>query len=66
MNTLMYESPLTLQHIKIVKETLRYEVVGPIAKNLACGDTGLGAMTEWKDIVRIVIDKFNLDKKSST
>lgn len=25
--------------------------------------TGLGAMTEWKDIAQIVVDKFQLSKK---
>lgn len=40
MNTLMYEHPLTAEHIRIVKEILRYEVVGPISKGLACGDVG--------------------------
>lgn len=79
MNTLMYEHPLTAEHIRIVKEVLRYEVVGPIGKVLACGDIGecepkcwrihacwcvlglgMGAMTEWKDIVAIVIERFQL------
>lgn len=63
MNTLMYEHPLTAEHLRVVRDVLHYEVVGPIGKNLACGDTGLGAMTEWKDIVAIVARKFNLIKK---
>lgn len=40
MNTFMYEHPLTAEHIRVVKEVLRYEVVGPIGKALACGDIG--------------------------
>lgn len=40
MNTLMYEHPLTAEHLRIVKDVIRYEVVGPIGKNLACGDIG--------------------------
>ncbi|KAL5520169.1 hypothetical protein ACEPAG_1829 [Sanghuangporus baumii] len=63
MNTLMYEHPLTAEHLRIVRDVLRYEVVGPIGKNLACGDIGLGAMTEWKDIVDIVVRRFKLIKK---
>lgn len=63
MNTLMYEHPLTAEHLRVVRDVLHYEVVGPIGKNLACGDIGLGAMTEWKDIVAIVARKFNLIKK---
>ncbi|KAF8742613.1 hypothetical protein AX14_003246 [Amanita brunnescens Koide BX004] len=40
MNTLMYEHPLTTEHFRIVREVVRYHVVGPISKNLACGDVG--------------------------
>lgn len=40
MNTLMYEHPLTAEHLRIVREVVRYHVVGPIGKNLACGDVG--------------------------
>jgi phosphopantothenoylcysteine decarboxylase len=40
MNTLMYEHPLTAEHIRLVRDIVRYNVVGPIGKNLACGDVG--------------------------
>ncbi|KAJ4485587.1 flavoprotein [Lentinula aciculospora] len=60
MNTLMYEHPLTSEHLRIVREVVRYTVVGPIGKGLACGDVGLGAMTEWRDIVQIVVERFKL------
>lgn len=40
MNTLMYEHPLTAEHLCIVREVVQYHVVGPIGKNLACGDVG--------------------------
>ncbi|KZT09258.1 flavo protein [Laetiporus sulphureus 93-53] len=63
MNTLMYEHPLTSEHIHILREVIGYEVLGPIGKKLACGDVGLGAMIEWKDIVQIVLDKFALVKR---
>ncbi|KAJ3758136.1 flavoprotein [Lentinula raphanica] len=63
MNTLMYEHPLTSEHLRIIREVVRYTVVGPIGKGLACGDVGLGAMTEWRDIVQIVVDHFKLVKK---
>jgi len=36
----MYEHPLTPEHLRIVKEVVQYNIVGPIAKNLACGDVG--------------------------
>jgi phosphopantothenoylcysteine synthetase/decarboxylase len=110
MNTLMYEHPLTSEHIRVVRDVVRYEIVGPIGKALACGDVGtylrafcsplsrwfflsqfsvfcdcysmlsflrrghwhvlishqtigLGAMSEWRDIVQIVVEKFRLYQK---
>ncbi|KIK24517.1 hypothetical protein PISMIDRAFT_401734 [Pisolithus microcarpus 441] len=62
MNTLMYEHPLTAEHLRVVRDVVRYNVVGPIGKNLACGDAGLGAMTEWRDIVSIVVEKYQLQQ----
>lgn len=63
MNTLMYEHPLTAEHVRIVQDVVRYHIVGPIGKNLACGDVGLGAMTEWSDIVKIVVNQMKLTRK---
>ncbi|EIW74723.1 flavo protein [Coniophora puteana RWD-64-598 SS2] len=63
MNTLMYEHPLTAEHLRVVREVVKYEVVGPIGKLLACGDIGMGAMTEWKDIVQIAVDRLKLVRK---
>ena len=40
MNTLMYEHPLTAEHIQTVKDVIKYNVVGPVGKKLACGDIG--------------------------
>lgn len=40
MNTQMYLHPLTASHLNVVSGTLGYTVVGPIGKELACGDTG--------------------------
>ena len=83
MNTLMYEHPLTNEHLRIIRDIIGYQVVGPIGKTLACGDVGkymdqtsrkcvtervsfvagLGAMTEWRDIVHIVVEKFSLIRR---
>jgi phosphopantothenoylcysteine decarboxylase len=79
MNTFMYEHPLTAEHLRVVRDVIKYNVVGPIGKALACGDigmflynlpgvprtmshqtTGMGAMTEWREIVKIVVDSFQL------
>jgi hypothetical protein len=40
MNTLMYNHPLTSEHLRVVKDVIGYHVVGPIGKALACGDVG--------------------------
>jgi len=63
MNTHMYLHPLTEIHLSVVTTALGYTVVGPIGKNLACGDVGTGAMTEWLEIVQIVVNKFKLTCK---
>ncbi|KAL4071993.1 hypothetical protein J3A83DRAFT_4188063 [Scleroderma citrinum] len=63
MNTLMYKHPLMAKHLHIVCEVMQYNVISPVRKNLVCGDVGLGAMTEWRDIVKIVVDRFCLQLK---
>lgn len=60
MNTHMYEHPLTAEHLRVVRDLVGYTAEGPIGKALACGDVGVGAMTEWKDIVAIVVERFGL------
>lgn len=62
MNTLMYLHPLTSTHLDFVRDVLGYKVIGPIAKKLACGDLGQGAMQEWTDIVDLLVQQFNLTK----
>ena len=49
MNTLMYEHPLTSEHLRVIKEVIGYTVVGPIGKTLACGD--VGKITSGKTII---------------
>ncbi|GAA5961600.1 hypothetical protein JCM3765_002643 [Sporobolomyces pararoseus] len=63
MNTHMYSHPLTSKQLTFVKE-LGYRVQGPIPKKLACGDVGIGAMTEWSDIVQQVVNEYKLVKRS--
>ncbi|KAI9435536.1 flavoprotein [Lactarius indigo] len=65
MNTLMYEHPLTAHHIRTVRDVIGYHVVGPVSKSLACGDVGVGAMVEWRDIVASVVDRFTLVRDPS-
>jgi len=63
MNTLMYEHPLTAQHVRTIREVIGYHVVGPVSKGLACGDVGVGAMVEWRDVVASIVVGFHLVKK---
>lgn len=66
MNTFMYEHPLTQQHVRTIVEVIGYHVVGPISKNLACGDVGVGAMVEWPNIVLTVVRKFHLVRRETS
>lgn len=50
MNTLMYEHPLTAEHLRTVKEVIGYNVVGPIGKTLACGDVGMSSILILLDV----------------
>ena len=49
MNTAMWKHPLTEK--QLAKLGHWFEILRPVEKELACGDTGDGAMHEWKDIV---------------
>jgi len=41
-----------------------YSISGSIAgKGLACGDIGIGAMTEWKEIVKMVVEEYHLRRR---
>lgn len=53
MNTAMWNHPVTNENIAKL-ESWGYIHVQPIAKRLACGDTGCGAMQEVKEIAKIV------------
>ncbi|GAA5916208.1 hypothetical protein JCM6882_001109 [Rhodosporidiobolus microsporus] len=65
MNTHMHAHPLTAKQLRMVQDELGYRVFGPIGKTLACGDVGLGAMYEWSDIVKLVVDEYKLQRKTS-
>ena len=54
MNTLMWNHPLTFNHIQTCTEILKAKVMQPISKTLACGDHGLGALPEPCDIAKTV------------
>lgn len=60
MNTAMWLHPVTAKQVRVLEEEWGVDVGGwvqvlrPVEKDLACGDTGSGAMREWKEIVREV------------
>ncbi|KAK4549710.1 hypothetical protein LTR36_005011 [Oleoguttula mirabilis] len=66
MNTAMWHHPLTAEHMRRLSETWSvdnggwFEVLRPIEKELACGDTGSGAMHDWKLIVTAIESRFRL------
>ena len=66
MNTAMWSHPVTSTHMKVLLDDWSvdkggwFEVLRPIEKELACGDTGSGAMCDWRNIVSAIESKFNL------
>lgn len=60
MNTAMWAHPVTAAQIKVLEEDWGIEAGGwvqvlrPIEKELACGDTGSGAMRAWNEIVTVI------------
>ncbi|CAM9755532.1 unnamed protein product, partial [Heterosigma akashiwo] len=56
MNTSMWAHPLTAHQLRGL-EALGCAVAEPVAKTLACGDTGKGAMAAPADVARLVHGK---------
>jgi phosphopantothenoylcysteine decarboxylase len=57
MNTCMWRHPLTARQVRVLDEEWGggdgwFDVLRPVEKTLACGDTGDGAMMPWEDIVK--------------
>lgn len=66
MNTAMWKHPITRQHMRVLEEDWNvsqggwFEVLSPMQKELACGDTGDGAMKDWKEIVSLIEERLGL------
>ncbi|KAF4666601.1 hypothetical protein FOZ61_009541 [Perkinsus olseni] len=60
MNTMMWDNPFTREHLKVCVSTMGFRLIMPISKTLVCGDTGLGAMAEPRDIAAAVLTDFDL------
>ncbi|TIB74501.1 flavo protein [Wallemia mellicola] len=56
MNTYMYKNPLTAIQLDILRNILGFYLFGPIEKTLACGDSGIGAMSEYQDIINLIYE----------
>lgn len=57
MNTAMWRHPLTAVHVREMHGGGMFhwmQVLRPVEKELACGDTGDGAMRDWKEIVATI------------
>lgn len=55
MNTIMWEHPATQEHLSTLRRWYpRLIVVEPVAKTLACGDVGIGAMAPIPTIVAAI------------
>lgn len=56
MNTLMWKHPATEHNLALYRMWMveNLTIVGPIEKQLACGDVGMGAMAEIVDIVEAI------------
>jgi phosphopantothenoylcysteine decarboxylase len=66
MNTAMWSHPVTAKHLDVLEKEWGvgnggwFEVLRPVEKMLACGDTGSGAMRDWKEIVGVVEERLGL------
>jgi len=54
MNTKMWEHPATAEHLAKLKEWYDLRLVPPVERKLACGDTGVGAMADIAEIVKVI------------
>ncbi|KAK8165936.1 phosphopantothenoylcysteine decarboxylase [Phyllosticta citribraziliensis] len=66
MNTAMWNHPITTKQIALlegewnVRNDGWVEVLRPVEKRIACGDTGSGGMKEWKEIVVVIEERLEL------
>ncbi|KAK3113554.1 hypothetical protein LTR53_009039 [Teratosphaeriaceae sp. CCFEE 6253] len=72
MNTAMWHHPITAEHLRrletdwSVRNGGWFDVLRPVEKQLACGDTGSGAMHDWKLIVTKIESVLHLSKADTS
>jgi len=72
MNTAMWSHPATAKQLAILEEEWGvekdgwFEVLRPMEKMLACGDTGSGAMQKWEEVVMVIERRLSLADKKDT
>jgi phosphopantothenoylcysteine decarboxylase len=54
MNTAMWNHPITKQQLDTIQSWGFVDIIQPISKKLACGDFGIGAMEETRQIATFV------------
>lgn len=60
MNTMMYNHPLTQKHLQVINAEMPWiQVLLPVEKKLVCGDTGVGAMLEWSQVVDCLVGRLS-------
>ncbi|KAF2461681.1 phosphopantothenoylcysteine decarboxylase [Lineolata rhizophorae] len=61
MNTAMWRHPVTRVQVRMLEEEWGtwVRVLRPQEKELACGDTGDGAMRDWRQVVAEIADRIN-------
>lgn len=68
MNTAMWRHPITKKQLKTIEQDWTVDdessvvLLRPMEKELACGDTGDGAMMDWKQIVARLEEHLGLQK----
>jgi phosphopantothenoylcysteine decarboxylase len=71
MNTAMWEHPVTAEHLRKIGDEWGtsnkgwFKVLRPVEKELACGDTGSGAMKDWREIVEVVEGMMDLEPRAA-
>lgn len=58
MNTHMWTHPITQEHLDKAS-SFGYQIIPPISKKLACADVGIGAMANYQEISKIVLERMS-------